>query len=78
MDATVSTNCSLPDEPIPENDSTSVDTSVKSKDDRTCSGRRRESQESGKPSLGRPSRMAVSKVQNYKEISLKVKMRRSQ
>lgn len=78
MDDTISPKCSFPNEPIQENGSTSVDTSVKNEDDGICSGLKCDSQESRKPSLGRPSRAAAKKVQCYKEISLRVKMRRSQ
>ncbi|XP_057789483.1 SHUGOSHIN 2-like [Salvia miltiorrhiza] len=74
MDNTISTNCSSP---VPENCSTSVDTSVKNEDDRSCSGQSCESQGSGKPSLGRPSRVAARKVQTYREIPVNAKMRRS-
>ncbi|KAH6804930.1 hypothetical protein C2S51_029761 [Perilla frutescens var. frutescens] len=77
-DANISPKCSSPDEPVLENGSTSVDTPVKNEDDGSCSGLKCESQEFRKPSLGRPSRVAATKVQCYKEISLKVKMRRPQ
>lgn len=35
------------------------------------------SHEQGRPSIGRPSRVAAKKIQSYKEIPLNVKMRRS-
>ncbi|GFP91825.1 shugoshin-1 [Phtheirospermum japonicum] len=59
--------CPLPDEPVLENESTSGSASVKY-----------ESQEIGRSSLSRPSRVAAKKVQSYKEVPLNVKMRRSE
>lgn len=76
MDGTISPRHSSPEEQVPENGSTSVDTTVKTEDDSSCSGGRCESQEVRKPSLGRPSRVAARKVSSYKEIPVNTKMRR--
>lgn len=76
MDGTSSPKSLSLNEPVLENGSTSMETSVKNEDNRSCSDRRSESRESGKPSMGRPSRAAARKVQSYKEIPLSVKMRR--
>lgn len=38
----------------------------------------RESQDFGRPSLGRPSRQAAKKVSTYKEVPVNVKMRRTE
>ncbi|KAI3470512.1 hypothetical protein Pfo_027175 [Paulownia fortunei] len=75
---TKSPKCPLPDEPVLENGSTSVNESVKNEDNSSSSGLRCESQECGRSSLCRPSRLAAKKVQSYKEIPINVKMRRSE
>ncbi|PIN07262.1 hypothetical protein CDL12_20168 [Handroanthus impetiginosus] len=68
----------LTEEPVVENGSTSVDASLKKEDNRSNSGFSCESQEFGRSSLCRPSRLAAKKVQSYKEIPINIKMRRSE
>ncbi|KAL3838273.1 hypothetical protein ACJIZ3_022864 [Penstemon smallii] len=64
----------LLDNPVPEKESSSV----KNEDNECSSGPGYESQDIGRPSLCRPSRVAAKKVQSYKEIPINVKMRRPQ
>ncbi|XP_058182021.1 SHUGOSHIN 2-like isoform X2 [Rhododendron vialii] len=69
--------CSLYDDQIPEDGPASMRSSAL-KDDGGCrSGPNGDdAKELRRPSIGRPSRLAATKVQSYKEIPLKVKMRR--
>ncbi|KAK6137895.1 hypothetical protein DH2020_028353 [Rehmannia glutinosa] len=77
-DETKLPKCPLPDEPFLENGSTSGNASVENEDNGSSLDFRCKSQDFGRSSLGRPSRLATKKVQSYKEISIKVKMRRSE
>ncbi|KAL6578106.1 hypothetical protein OROMI_010434 [Orobanche minor] len=68
---------SLPGEPVLESGPTFGNASVENEDNRSSCGLKYECREIGRSSLFRPSRLAVKKVQSYKEIPLNVKMRRS-
>ncbi|CAI9766202.1 unnamed protein product [Fraxinus pennsylvanica] len=68
--------CSLPDDPVLEDNSVSVSGAVNNKVKECISAPIYEPQQFGRSSLGRPSRQAAKKVQSYKEIPLNVKMRR--
>ncbi|KAI3458921.1 hypothetical protein Pfo_015584 [Paulownia fortunei] len=68
--------CLLPYGPVPEKGSTSESAFVKDEDNKCSSCLRYKSQEFGRSSLCRPSRLAAKKVQSYKEIPINIKMRR--
>ncbi|KAL6504091.1 hypothetical protein OROGR_026014 [Orobanche gracilis] len=68
---------SLPGEPVLKSGPTSGNASVESEENRSSCGLKYECREIGRSSLFRPSRLAVKKVQSYKEIPLNVKMRRA-
>ncbi|KAK6135526.1 hypothetical protein DH2020_030740 [Rehmannia glutinosa] len=66
----------LPDDPVPEQGSTYESAHVENEVNTGSSGLRYESQEFGRSSLCRPSRLAAKKVKSYREIPINVKMRR--
>nr|XP_043617417.1 SHUGOSHIN 2-like isoform X2 [Erigeron canadensis] len=68
--------CSLSDEKMHEDDSSSVAFSVKKENIEDDFLPNKVTQESRRASISRPSRVAAKKVQSYKEIGLQVKMRR--
>lgn len=69
--------CSLYDDQIPEDGPASMRSSALKDDGACCSGPNGDdAKELRRPSIGRPSRLAATKVQSYKEIPLKMKMRR--
>ncbi|KAL6552795.1 hypothetical protein OROHE_008159 [Orobanche hederae] len=67
----------LPDDAVPEHGSISTMEIPFSEKEKSCNVEY-ESQEFGRPSLIRPSRLAAKKILSYKEIPLTVKMRRSE
>lgn len=66
----------LPEDTVQEQGSTPGSALLKDESDMANSVAKCESQEFGRPSLSRPSRVAAKKVQSYKEVPLNVKMRR--
>ncbi|KAL6527136.1 hypothetical protein OROGR_016226 [Orobanche gracilis] len=74
---TKSSEGSLPGEPVLESGPTSGNALVENEYNRSSCGLKYECGDIGRLSLFRPSRLAVKKVQSYKEIPLNVKMRRS-
>ncbi|XWS08027.1 hypothetical protein CRYUN_Cryun41cG0041800 [Craigia yunnanensis] len=71
----VSSSC---DDKVYESGPISSDSSIKSEHEEGSMTARNEAQEHRRISVGRPLRRAVEKVQSYKEIPLKVKMRREE
>ncbi|XP_059625378.1 SHUGOSHIN 2-like [Cornus florida] len=68
--------CSLGDDKMQEDGSASMSSSVKKEDTEGNTAPRDEAREFRRSSIGRPSRLAVKKVNSYKEVPLNVKMRR--
>ncbi|XVE68772.1 hypothetical protein DITRI_Ditri09bG0096800 [Diplodiscus trichospermus] len=71
----VSSSC---DDKVRESGPISSGSSIKSEHEEGTMTPRNESQELRRTSMGRPLRRAVEKVQSYKEIPLKAKMRREE
>lgn len=61
-----------------ENDSTSMSSFLENQDTEADLAPGLEAPESRRSSLSRPLRQAVKKVHSYKEMSVKIKMRRSE
>ena len=68
--------CQLTDDKMQEDDSNSVAPSVKKEEAVDSTLPDKATQECKRLSISRPSRVAASKVQSYKEMGLHVKMRR--